>query len=1382
MLCMTGGMSSNELYDAMMTLAANKRLTSRQMKLIRDEVVKPFVSSYSTRRNPAVEEGADYDKIDVRVQHKNAEFTLLYAFAQIASFDYPPVLKGLSQFMEARGIDKANFESVEKIGCSMDAIELSEEAIMAWKNENNIPGDEVTQEDVFNYLDHQTGLDKVFPDKAVTYAEAENYLEHADDNIIHSIPMSDWGISTDMGEYFDDVNKRAMGSQPQLMVMEDIPNDAVTKISVNEVFDENGDISEKFVKLNREHLHKIYYKLITRDVMSRFKKLSLKFKNAKDLRNMIADSLMQQGREGDNDLMYYLELDASETYFIHPWLNPIVSERLESIITSKYRKEIQKRNFRMDVIPQVSAFGLDDELAARFKDENGHMFFNEKEFKSGRCEDLRQQQWLNKVRKDCETFDEYVERYVNGKKQSLLYMEVAVSPYTMSLESRKACRKSDGSIDFEMLKQSVTPQTREFFGYRVPFEAKHSGIPCFIKQFLPYQNAEAIITPREWIAVSDSDNDADKMYCMFHSLNSVYDSRGNFIKDECVEFKINPELVRNENESNEEIQFRLLMESIDSNSDKANKNLLLNMIMGVMQSDYNTGRIFTPGGFPTIQKVAAAMQQLIEVEELSDQQIKDISNKKVDTKVKLDTMSTYIDPKNQAELFKKNTMAKRLISIFAVERSFAVLFEEMGLTLNANAGVINLNNNESLPKDGNKTILTLSALKNSLGDWITENINEFLGAAVDGVKKPCLTYLGLDENTAPLAMLLGSLGYDIWEASFFVRLPIVQEIMSMRGSIVDHVETKLKSKKYNVQDRKPLTNESMAKQIRDGKRGDVDIDTSALLMLGEIAPILDEFKSVILSNRCHVSSALKSNSRENALYIINRMIKSAVINESDESKLPINNLDVFYEEHGFVSNENNAFERDEIDVEPLKPEVNPMDTKVPFVNAYYMYVMEGIRSLYDRFNITAIFKDGCMEMLHKAYAFADDIGNKLSQSDVSKLVEAMGKYFVSRVLYENLEQGTSQEIFEEKKQMFEMLPKILNNVKRTLDRKNDKLGAVLVNNLEIAYDSNDNMFVKFKNIDRVTKMKCQLALREMIDSEYSDVKIGKTGVTYKDFAQMLITYQLLRDGFRRSYYNNIIDVFPADLFDKLNGYSSMIQKMRNFNKDNIDDIDLIIDQYVAHEAYNEKSISNSGYSNIPFVVAIDVNELMSDEEKKKGNKIDFIATPIIKIKKSGNVANSIGLKEDACYPKYINFYSHDDETNNIKLKGCYKLLGSDIDDIVYGYVMKLGERWQMQEYIEGKKPYYTEESEPEILHYDKNEKEGKNQTGFLSNKYESVIITSTNEVIDANPEIVSNDLYAKVTDAIVQKLKEKNSSSNVTYERLETTKEDELGNALCVLL
>lgn len=778
------------------------------------EVWKPFVASVMKVDTGVTEEDFEgqltaeqverFKTLRAPTMHKNSEFLLLAMYPQIQGIvKQSPKLRALNRFMSDFGIDKAQFESANKVS-NHGAINLNNE-IRGTFEEDQFKDDDgkIITPTPFNvYQDQNTGDYYGYDDKAKKYTkiDCEEYFyyqlcsacglkvpESDDDkkkilynqgynnNVIHCETLENWGIITNLPEHLLDHETGGLGTQAMKISMEDLPDDAQVTFNLN----------GKDVTLTGKEVFTIYQNNLAHYVQQAFTEIDAKFNNPVELKKFLQKSLAQQTKVPQN-LDDCLEIDTDGTFKLSP-LNPIRNNQFLSFCASLVRKELIKRNVKQGLLPQVANYGLEDALLLRYQDNEGHMIFTQKEFAGNAKVDKRQQAWLKVMQEKYHGIYRDYAKSADGQGNRILYMEIALPLYDNGL--KQFVDKETGHFDLNAFERVVSPEAREAFGYRTPTEAKHSMVPIYIKEFLPFQNASCVMMAMDWILISGSDMDSDKLFTFLPELEfKKSQATGEIVAVKPKEFKVEGNGTLYEN----------ILSSISKNDKAANNNLLLWLMRGVLQTKENLSHVMTPNGFDTIRKTAS-IEDLLHNPEFTivERGISDLENGKMpkseyDELLKmslsqlkdLNKQSSSLspaDPMLRTAEQTKNMIGLQAIARFAVFRTADALIQRTETTVRPEIKEQALDAIDHIPfiLDKNKDITDdkINREKNSQGQYITDIDGEFLGTSVDNAKDPLLEKYGIELPLIPYANYLLKRGYNINTVSLFFSQPIIKQVV-----------------------------------------------------------------------------------------------------------------------------------------------------------------------------------------------------------------------------------------------------------------------------------------------------------------------------------------------------------------------------------------------------------------------------------------------------------------------------------------------------------------------------------------------------------------------------------------------------------------------------
>ena len=681
------------------------------------QTVKPFV--YTQVNNQSGVEG--HTGIKTPVQHKNSEFLLLAMHQLIAGpFGKSSKLLAINEFMEENGIDVVQFESTTKVG-KQGVIDINH-----FTNKKQLK----------DFLGRVTG---------VTSGQ-----ENPD--VLHKVRYEDYGIQTETPEHGIDA-VQLVGTQIRKLITADIADDVVIEIEGK--------------KLTKKEWLDLYNEINTENILQSFLQVDKIFKDKKEIEKILLDTMRGNPRYGI-EMMRACTLDENGNFNI-PLYDPVITQRIQSLLNSIIRSRITKQKIRGGALIQVSSYGLSDDLKIVFEGE--------------------------------------------GKNKRIKYMECYMPAYSREFYEPLMDPKT-GQLDVEKLPEDL----RKLIGYRVPTEEKYSMAPLYIKGFLPQQNGSAIMLPAEITTIAGSDFDVDKLYIMlpefsiekydyiqakkdFKAESKIIDESKDLIDsllqalDYSEEYDTTPEKFKDWFEKHKEkylldepkikkIKYNHKL-SAKENGTKARNNLLIDLMWGVLTNSDTASKILNPGGFDNLKAVDRIMTLLTSMSKAELKKQLDISRDS-DIIVKLSKMDLNelnslakrfkkqldpLSPTTQVYFHQQNMTGGKLIGIYANHNANHALMQHIKeLKLHDKEGAFTLNN---------KKLIYLNSIKNEEGDFISRNNAGYLAASVDNVKDTVLAGLNQNTFTADASMLLSRLGYTPLEVGLLMNQPIIKDIVKL---------------------------------------------------------------------------------------------------------------------------------------------------------------------------------------------------------------------------------------------------------------------------------------------------------------------------------------------------------------------------------------------------------------------------------------------------------------------------------------------------------------------------------------------------------------------------------------------------------------------------
>ena len=714
------------------------------------QTVKPFVYTQVNTRSGVT----GHSGIKTPVQHKNSEFLLLAMYNIIAAKSgKSSKLKAINEFMEENGIDVVQFESAVKVG-KQAPIDISHISSV-----NNIK----------EYLGRATGI----------------AYSNINPDVIHTVPYEDYGIQTETPEHGIDA-VQLVGTQLRKLITADMPEG--TRIII-------GNKS-----MTKEEWLKVYNEINTENILYSFKEVDKIFSDKKEVEKILLDTMRGNPRYG-TEMIRACTLGEDGNFNL-PLYDPVISQKIQSLLNSVIRSRITKQKTRGGAFIQTAAYGYNDDLKIVFEGE--------------------------------------------GKNKRIKYMECYMPAYSKEFYEPLMDSKT-GQLDINKLPEDL----RKLVGYRVPTEDAYSMAPLYIKGFLPQQNGSAIMLPADITTIAGSDFDVDKLYVMlpefkiekydkmhakkdFEATQNIAEQADDLVGvlmsvldetfdyedlDKNVKFKEwfeeNKEkyLLSSPKISKIKYDFSKPTKHPKNDNSKARNNALIDMIWGVLTNEATAVKMLNPGGFDNLKAVDRIITLLKNVDKRSlmrQLQITDPSKliytlEAMDVKTLTDLAKKFKvvrDPlaaSTQVYFHQQNMTGGTMIGIYANHNANHALMQHIAvLELDKKEGSFTLNG---------ERFTKLNAIKNKKGEFISRNTASFLAASVDNVKDTVLAGLNQNTFTADATMLLIRLGYSPLEVGLLMNQPIIEDIITeyfrnvgkglSKEDIIDSVIKKYNKKNLN---------------------------------------------------------------------------------------------------------------------------------------------------------------------------------------------------------------------------------------------------------------------------------------------------------------------------------------------------------------------------------------------------------------------------------------------------------------------------------------------------------------------------------------------------------------------------------------------------------
>lgn len=474
-----GGKWTEDMEVAFQHIKKGDVLTAQDFKAFWNSI-KPFYFGHETQIVNGRRE-------KIVTQHKNSEYLITALFSVLnTALQRSPKLRGLQEFMVKNNIDVVHFHSVVKEGYNSPfSLQYNQKLFEAdrAKNKISILGQPFTG----TYKEYYNTLKEALINGVISqqeFDEAYNrYQYHSEKDVYDSLQGQLLNMNAQLGKNVaikefsldnymfvqpsDDhlIDQEAIfGSQLRNIIMADLPS----------TFSIDITIDGKNKHLNREEAIQFYNTLLVDTMLDAFKSLSSEFKDVYSLQKLLFRNMEGNDRYG-KDVKDALQIDPVTKTFVLPFNSPTLSNKIEALILSTFKNEIQRQKISGGNAVLVSNFGLSDDLHVKYA-----------------------------VDKDGKQHVASIEAYLPAA-YSDLYKDFLVPHGDVLI------------LDFEKMKSSLGEKAKDLLniiGYRIPTEDKYSIIPIEVKGFLPVSVGTTVMLPAEIINMSGTDFDIDKLFLM----------------------------------------------------------------------------------------------------------------------------------------------------------------------------------------------------------------------------------------------------------------------------------------------------------------------------------------------------------------------------------------------------------------------------------------------------------------------------------------------------------------------------------------------------------------------------------------------------------------------------------------------------------------------------------------------------------------------------------------------------------------------------------------------------------------------------------------------------------------------------------------------------
>ena len=731
------------------------------------------------------------EQIKMGIQHKNSEFLLLAMLPKLVegtSMKDAFKLRAIDQFMKDNSIDVVNFTSAVKVG-NQGIIDLNyKEGPVKYAGTEYKDAYALKKE-----LDKQIEkgiITKERYDEILSQYKYQNekevldYLNQVTDNgkstvTIHSASYEDYGIQTQTPEHIID-HEQLFGTQIRRLIGADITPGTMLSVAGT--------------KMTAEEWWKVYNGILVDNIAQAFDEVSDKFSTPEKIEKLLIETIKGNDRY-PNDLVNAVRI--VDGRFNIPLFDQSTAELVESLINSVIKDTVTKQKIKGGSCIQVSSFGLSDKLKVVYDtDENGntHVKYMEcympayaKEFYQAFMKKTDDGNYIL----DMNDFPEEL-RYAIG------YRVPTEDKYSMApLKIVGFLPQQNGSAI--MLPAEITTLSGSDFDV----DKMYIMLPEF--DVIRYDKSKAIqdfkkfnqkyAQTQSWIdsifgAIIDENFEGEEETDASADFDAWWkENKENYKLDRPKFRKIKGTFKADENGKNASFDDGLSKKENPTRADKERarkkrNNAIIDMMFSVLTNPDTLPRFVKPGGFAEVQK-QAYIQRILEnlsyselcealgvkgnvsekLNSLDEDALKDLAGKygKV-----LDPLS----PLTQIHFHKQNSAGAKAIGIYAVNNAGQALLQHSQFDLGAN------DNPKALKviKLFGKKLSDLSKVVNDEGEYITNNMAQYLAASVDNGKTPTLEDNGQNDFTFNVSNMLIRLGFRHREVAAIMNQPIIKEL------------------------------------------------------------------------------------------------------------------------------------------------------------------------------------------------------------------------------------------------------------------------------------------------------------------------------------------------------------------------------------------------------------------------------------------------------------------------------------------------------------------------------------------------------------------------------------------------------------------------------
>lgn len=743
------------------------------------------------------------EQIKMGMQHKNSEFLLLAMLPKLVegtSMQDAFKLRAIDQFMHnPKGvanpdpndvIDVVNFTSAVKVG-NQGIIDLNyKEGPVKYAGTEYKDAYALKKE-----LDKQIEkgiITKERYDEILSQYKYQNekevldYLNQITDNgkstvTVHSASYEDYGIQTQTPEHIID-HEQLFGTQIRRLIGADITPGTILKVGNTET------------KMTAEEWWKVYNGILVDNIAQAFDEVSDKFSTPEKIEKLLIETIKGNDRY-PNDLVNAVRI--VDGRFNIPLFDQSTAEFVESLINSVIKDTVTKQKIKGGSCIQVSSFGLSDKLKVVYDtDENGNTHVKYMKCYMPAYAKEFYQAFMKKTDDGNYILD--MSELPEELRYAIGYRVPTEDKYSMApLKIVGFLPQQNGSAI--MLPAEITTLSGSDFDV----DKMYIMLPEF--DVIRYDKSKAIqdfkkfnqkyAQTQSWIdsifgAIIDENFEGEEETDASADFDAWWkENKENYKLDRPKFRKIKGTFKADKDGKNASFDDGLSKKENPSRADKERarkkrNNAIIDMMFSVLTSPDTLQRFVKPGGFDEVKK-QAHIQRILEnltynelcealgvkenvaekLNSLDEDELKDLASKygKV-----LDPLS----PLTQIHFHKQNSAGAKAIGIYAVNNAGQALLQHSKLSLATNDSPKALGSISLF----SKTLSDLNRVKNDEGEYITNNMAQYLAASVDNGKDPTLEDNGQNDFTFNVSNMLIRLGFRHREVAAIMNQPIIREL------------------------------------------------------------------------------------------------------------------------------------------------------------------------------------------------------------------------------------------------------------------------------------------------------------------------------------------------------------------------------------------------------------------------------------------------------------------------------------------------------------------------------------------------------------------------------------------------------------------------------